>query len=167
MEVAGDDPLRATKLRLSSDLGAGQGRVSDLARLPLDACLAAARVLVLKSDEWTAWAPAAAALSDAESGWVGARNEAAALALLHAHADAVCGADGAPRARLAELSAGYCARGRAPPPPPPAPRPAAAPTAAAVAAPAPADAAAAALQAWAEVRGMRLSLIHISQGIVR
>ena len=122
MEVAADDALRDVKLPLLRELGAGRGRAADLAALPMapDA-LAAARVLVMRTYECDAWgAPSAAALRDTRTACLGPRNEAAALALLHAHAAEVCGGGGENddntrqrRAALAELSAGYCERVRA------------------------------------------------------
>ncbi|KAI8476323.1 MAG: hypothetical protein J3K34DRAFT_516733 [Monoraphidium minutum] len=176
MEVAPDDPLRDLKLRLLSELGAGAGRGADLAGLPIETCLAAARALVLRTDEAGAWAPSAADLR-APGAAVSARNEAAALALLHAHAGQVCGGGGgeaaaARRRALQELSAGYCARTGAPGAalPPPAGGEgrgilAAAAAGAAADAGAPGRGAAlpegdpaAALAAWAAARGVEASL---------
>jgi hypothetical protein len=163
MEVAGDDPLRQLKLRLLKSLGAGAGRPADLARLPdAAACLAAARALVLKTDEVDAWG-----IDDvsAVQACVGARNEAAALALLHAHADAIFGSfcssgsggasAAAKREQLAELSGSYCERVGA--------QAAVAAGEAGEEAAAGETAAAAAggglgLQAWAEKRGLATSL---------
>jgi len=150
MHVAQDDPLRPLKLQLLKQLGAGAGRPSDLARLPdAAACLAAARVLCLRSDVVEAWGVNAESAAAVQSSLISPRNEAAALALLHAHADAIFGGDGggsARRAQLADLSASYCER-------------AGAPSAAAAGASQPAaDPAAAALQAWLKARGMRTAL---------
>jgi hypothetical protein len=115
MEVAPDDPLQATKLRLLAALGAGAGGAPALRALPsAAAALAAARALVLRSDEAAAWAPGAGAL---RGGALAPRNEAAALALLWAHADTALGPRGdAKRAELAQLSADFCARTGGPPP---------------------------------------------------
>jgi hypothetical protein len=108
MEVAPDDPLRELKLRLLRELGAGAGGGPALMGLPsAAAALAAARALVLRSDEAEAWGPDAATLAASA---LSSRNEAAALSLLWAHAE-VLGNPGDPKlAELAALSAGFSSR---------------------------------------------------------